>query len=163
MLVECGTRDLTMPRRRCHFPSSDDNHRVVSFPSAKVRKTAWSRDPTHHRDPELFLILAKFQRDDRQGNYRHRMMMNALAFIVLAILIVIGVWLMTRINDQRRTRLHTYVYQTSPDHSSSIDFRSDCSAKCPMLAVRDAIPETAPPAKAEFHTLRERLINIGAR
>jgi Transposase DDE domain group 1 len=32
-----------------------------------------------------------------------------------------------------------------------------------MLSVRDAIPETDPLAKAEFNTLRERLIKIGAR
>jgi hypothetical protein len=67
------------------------------------------------------LSLAKFERDDREGNYRHRMMMNTLAFIVLVILMVIGVGLMTRINDQHHTRLHTYVYQTGPDNSSSVD------------------------------------------
>ena len=32
-----------------------------------------------------------------------------------------------------------------------------------MLAVRDAIPQTDPLAKAEFATIRERLIKIGAR
>ena len=32
-----------------------------------------------------------------------------------------------------------------------------------MLAVRNAIPQTEPLAKAEFATLRERLIKIGAR
>jgi hypothetical protein len=32
-----------------------------------------------------------------------------------------------------------------------------------MLAVRDAIPQTAPLAKAEFTTIRERLFKIGAR
>src|ERR1700747_1729748 len=32
-----------------------------------------------------------------------------------------------------------------------------------MLSVRDAIPQTHPLAKAEFNTLRERLIKIGAR
>ena len=32
-----------------------------------------------------------------------------------------------------------------------------------MLSVREAIPETDPLAKAEFNTLRERLIKIGAR
>jgi hypothetical protein len=32
-----------------------------------------------------------------------------------------------------------------------------------MLAVRDAIPQTEPLAKAEFATIRERLIKIGAR
>jgi hypothetical protein len=70
-VVRGGTLDLTMPRRRRRFPSSDDSHRVVSFPSAKVRKTPWSHGPTHHRDPGLLLSLAKFERDDREGNYRH--------------------------------------------------------------------------------------------
>ena len=32
-----------------------------------------------------------------------------------------------------------------------------------MLAVRDAIPQTDPLAKAEFATIRERLFKIGAR
>jgi hypothetical protein len=32
-----------------------------------------------------------------------------------------------------------------------------------VLAVRDAIPETHPLAKAEFKTLREHLIKVGAR
>jgi Transposase DDE domain group 1 len=32
-----------------------------------------------------------------------------------------------------------------------------------MLAVRDAIPQADPLAKAEFATIRERLIKIGAR
>jgi Transposase DDE domain group 1 len=32
-----------------------------------------------------------------------------------------------------------------------------------MLAVRDSIPQTAPLAKAEFATIRERLSKVGAR
>jgi hypothetical protein len=32
-----------------------------------------------------------------------------------------------------------------------------------MLAVRDALPETKPLAKAEFATIRERLFKIGTR
>jgi hypothetical protein len=78
--------------------SRDDNHRVVSFPSAKVRKAVWSHERIH-RDPGHLLSLAKFERDDRQDDYRHRMIMNALAFIVLVVLIAIGLWLITTIND----------------------------------------------------------------
>jgi hypothetical protein len=112
-LIECGTRDLKTLRRRCHFrtavpPSSDDNHRVVSFPSAKARKTAFWREPSNHEDPSLLLSIAKFERDDREDDYRHRMIMNALALIVVVILIVIGVWLMTNIIDQYHTRFHTF-------------------------------------------------------
>jgi hypothetical protein len=118
MLVECETRDLAMPQRRSHFItamplSSEDNHRVVSFPSCKARKTAWSREPTRHGDPGVLLSLAKFERDDREDEYRHRMIVNTLAFIVLVILTVMGLWLMTNINDQHHTRLDTYAYQMS--------------------------------------------------
>jgi hypothetical protein len=70
----------------------------VSFPSAKVRKAVWSCERIH-RDPGVLLSLAKFERDDRQDDYRHRMIMNALAFIVLVVLIAIGLWLITTIND----------------------------------------------------------------
>lgn len=107
-----------MPRRRCHFitvlpPSNDDNHRVVSFPSARIRKTAFWREPTNDADPGLLLSLAKFERDGREDDYRHRMITNALALIVVVILTAIGVWLMTNIDDQHLTRLHTYDYEVS--------------------------------------------------
>jgi hypothetical protein len=115
---ECGTQDLTMRRRRRHSitalpTSSDDNHRVVSFPSGKGRKTAFWREPTTHSDPGVLLSFAKFERDGRGDDYRHRMIMNALALIVVAILIVSGVWMMTNIDDQHHTRLYPYVYQLS--------------------------------------------------
>jgi hypothetical protein len=59
-------------------PSNDHDHRVVRFPSAKVRKAAW----TQRGDPSLILSLAKFERNDRSDNHRHRLIMNALAFVV---------------------------------------------------------------------------------
>jgi hypothetical protein len=52
-------------------PSSDDNHRVASFPCAKVRKLP-GREATHHGDPSLLLSLAKFERDDREDDHRNR-------------------------------------------------------------------------------------------
>jgi hypothetical protein len=74
--------------------SNDDNHRVVSFPSAKVRKAAW----TQRGDPNLILSLAKFERNDRSDNHRRRLIMNALAFVVLVGLMAIGLWLTATIN-----------------------------------------------------------------
>lgn len=94
-------------------PSSDDNHRVISFPSSKARKSAFWREPTNHEDPSLLLSIAKFERDGRKDDYRHRMMVNGLALIVVVILIVIGVWLMTNIIDQHHNRWHTVSYQLS--------------------------------------------------
>lgn len=115
---ECGTRDLTMPRRQRQSitappTSSDDNHRVVSFPSGKGRNAAFWRGPTTHTDPGLLLSFAKFERDGLEDDYRHRMIMNALALIVAVILIVIGVWMMINIDDQHHSRLYPYGYQLS--------------------------------------------------
>jgi hypothetical protein len=89
--------------------SSDDNHRVVSFRPrrAKVSKTARWREPPHHGDPDILLSLAKFERDDREDDYRHRMIMNGLAFVTLLALIVIGVWLTDNISDQHHTLVRT--------------------------------------------------------
>jgi hypothetical protein len=94
-------------------PSSGDNHRVLSFPSAKARKTAFWHEPTNHEDLSLLLSIAEFERDGRDDNYRHRMIMNALALIVVVILVVVGVWLMTNIIDQDHTRFHIFSYQLS--------------------------------------------------
>jgi hypothetical protein len=115
---DCGTRDLTMPRRQRHSitalpTSSDHNHRLVSFPSGKGRNTAFWREPTTHTDPGLLLSFAQFERDGLEDDYRHRMIMNGLALIVVVILIVIGVWMMTNIDDQHYSRLYPYAYQLS--------------------------------------------------
>ena len=89
-------RQQLMPR------STDDNHRVVSFRPRRARSADTSRwrEPIRQRDPSILLSLAKFERDDRQDNYRQRMILNVLAFIVLLALTVIGVWLAVNINDQ---------------------------------------------------------------
>jgi hypothetical protein len=82
--------------------SSDDNHRVLSFRlhRAKVRKTAKWREPIHDDDPNILLSLGKFERDDREDDFRHRMIVNGLAFVVSLALIVIGVWLADNVSDQ---------------------------------------------------------------
>jgi hypothetical protein len=58
------------------------------------------RDPNRQGDPGILLSLAKFERDDGEDDYRHRMIMNMLAFIVLLTLTMIGFWLAININDQ---------------------------------------------------------------
>jgi hypothetical protein len=49
----------------------------------------------------LVLDLAKFESGDGEDDYRHRMIVNGLAFVVLAALIMIGIWLAANINDHR--------------------------------------------------------------
>jgi hypothetical protein len=83
--------------------SSDDDHRVVRFRPrrAKMKGAAKWREPTPDRGPGFSLVpdLAKFESDDREDDYRHRMIVNGLALVVLVALIVIGIWLAVNIND----------------------------------------------------------------
>ena len=94
---------------RCHLiraapQPSDDDHRVVSFRPrrAEADGKARRREPIHDRDPNISLAedLAKYERDDHDDDYRHRMIMNGVAVVVIVALIAIGIWLAANINDQ---------------------------------------------------------------
>jgi hypothetical protein len=105
-----------MTSRHRHFTSAipqsdDDNHRILSFRPRhdKMNGTARRREPAHDHDPSISFILnlAKFEVDNREDDYRHRMIVNGLAFAVLLALILIGVWLAANISDQHHT-LHAF-------------------------------------------------------
>jgi hypothetical protein len=46
----------------------------------------------------LILSLAKYERDAQEDDYRERMILNGLAFVVTAALIAIGFWLASNID-----------------------------------------------------------------
>jgi hypothetical protein len=97
-----------MTSRHRHFTSApqsgDDDHRILSFRPrrAKITRTTRRHEPSHDRDSSIALILnlAKFEVDNRAEDYRHRMIVNGLAFAALLALILIGVWLAANIHDQ---------------------------------------------------------------
>jgi hypothetical protein len=84
--------------------SSDDCDRVVLFrpQRAKVDGSAKWRLLKRDRDPDALLIekLARYELDDREDDYRQRMLLNGLGLVVTATLIAFGVWLMVNIHDQ---------------------------------------------------------------
>lgn len=85
--------------------SNNHDSRVVSFRArhAKVKGAARSCEPAYDGDPGILLSLAKFEHDDPKDDYRHRMTVNGVAFVVLLALIAIGVWLADNVSDQHRT------------------------------------------------------------
>jgi hypothetical protein len=92
-------------RRHLNFVApqpSDDDHRVVRFRPrrAKVDRTIKRRERSLDRDPNIssVLSLAKYDCHGQEDDYRHRMIMNGLAFIVTVALIAIGVWLAANIH-----------------------------------------------------------------
>lgn len=48
--------------------------------------------------------LTKYERADPGDDYRHRMTMNVLGFLVTVLLIVVGVWLADKIAELRRNQ-----------------------------------------------------------
>ena len=46
--------------------------------------------------------LSKYSRGPDEDNYRHRMMMNLLAFLVLALVVSCGIWLTNTMAQLRR-------------------------------------------------------------
>jgi hypothetical protein len=48
--------------------------------------------------------LAKFERTEREDDYRHRMKMNVLGLAVTVLLIVIGVWLANKMAELQKNQ-----------------------------------------------------------
>jgi hypothetical protein len=109
-----------MSGHRHAFPaalrSSDGHDRVVLFrpQRAKIDGSAKWRLLKRHCDPDALLIerFAKYEHDDGEHNYRKRMLLNGLGFVVTVTLIAVGVWLMTSIHDQPS---HAFETPHSPD------------------------------------------------
>jgi hypothetical protein len=88
-LVQCGActvrqASLMLSPRK----PSKGGHSVVSF-------RPWSRGFISQRSSNVtvLLSLAKYERDGQEDDYRQRMLVNMLAFVVTIALIVTGVWL----------------------------------------------------------------------
>jgi hypothetical protein len=48
--------------------------------------------------------LAKYERTKGEDDYRHRMTMNALALLITAVLVTVGIWLAISIADMRKNQ-----------------------------------------------------------
>jgi hypothetical protein len=91
--------DLTLNPRQ----SSNEGHSVVPF-RRRRRTTNGSARPREINlkqgaNVTVLLSLAKYESDDEEDHYRHRMLANVLAFIVTVALIAIGVWLASNLHD----------------------------------------------------------------
>ncbi len=77
----------------------DDEHRVLKF----VPRNSATLQSTAPRLPAEDLSRYERPRDDAD-DFRHRMIANAAAFALTAILIGIGIWLAISIAELRRTQ-----------------------------------------------------------
>jgi len=79
--------------------SPNDESRVVPF-----RRPGAPRWPSAAPPRGPVPDLAKFERADTGDDYRHRMTMNVLGFLVTVVLIVAGVWLVDKIAEIRKNQ-----------------------------------------------------------
>lgn len=80
-------------------PSSDDsNGRILRF---RHRRSDALREPAK---PGPVEGLGKYERPDGADDYKHRMLINAAAFVFVAALIGAGVWLANSIATMRKTQ-----------------------------------------------------------
>lgn len=79
---------------RDHSPS-DGNSRVVMFPRGR-KIVRWRPASSPVSD------LAKFERGDEHDDYRHRMIVNASAFLFVLVLIGAGLWIAETMAEIRK-------------------------------------------------------------
>jgi hypothetical protein len=83
-------------------PRQEEKGRVVIF---RPRVPHARNDNTRQFDPHTSPVddLSKYERVD-DDNYRHRMVNNALAFVVLVFIVYCGVWLANTMADLRKNQ-----------------------------------------------------------
>ena len=80
-----------------------DTERVVRFRPRGASPSGWRWPvPRSNSGDTPVPDLGKYERNQGEDDYRHRMTMNGLALVVTAVLIAIGVWLATTIADLRK-------------------------------------------------------------
>lgn len=78
--------------------SSDNEPRVVSFRRSRTGARAPVSGPPPVND------LAKYERGADIDDYRHRMIVNALAFVFVILLIAAGLWLADSMARMRKNQ-----------------------------------------------------------
>ena len=76
--------------------SSDNDARVVAFPRGRTAARWRAKIPSPVDD------LAKYERGEAVDDYRHRMTVNAAAFVVVLLLIGAGLWLAETMAELRK-------------------------------------------------------------
>jgi hypothetical protein len=88
------------------FQSHDPDHqggRVLRFrPRGAPPSSGWRWSPAHGEQDSPVDDLAKYERTETSDDYRHRMTMNLLTLLIATLLIAGGVWLTTKLVENRK-------------------------------------------------------------
>jgi hypothetical protein len=79
-----------------HSPSSEDKGRILQFRRRVSMPAVPPRNPVDD--------LARYERSQEQDDYRHRMMMNGAALLVVLVLTVVGIWIADTLAEMRKNQ-----------------------------------------------------------
>jgi hypothetical protein len=84
---------------------SKESGRVIRFRPRGASPSGWRWPQQRSRGGETPVDdLARYERTKGEDDYRHRMAMNALALLVTAVLVTVGIWLAVSIADMRKNQ-----------------------------------------------------------
>jgi len=79
-------------------PAADTKGRIIPFrPRGRLAKPA-----SAHQGPVD--DLATYERPAEQDDYRHRMLMNGAALLVVLVLAVVGIWIANSLAEMRKNQ-----------------------------------------------------------
>jgi hypothetical protein len=79
----------------------DQRGRVLRFRPRGAPPRGWGWPPSHGEQDSPVDDLAKYERAETSDDYRHRMTMNLLTLLIALMLIAGGVWLTTKLVENR--------------------------------------------------------------
>jgi hypothetical protein len=90
---------------------NEERGRVLPFRPRASR--SWN-DKLRLREPRSPVNdLSRYSRSPEQDDYRHRMLINLLAFLVLSLLVCCGVWLTDNLSQSAKPRDCVLIGQTN--------------------------------------------------
>jgi hypothetical protein len=86
-----------------HLPPANEERRVIPFRPRQRAPEDW-RWPLRTPGESPVEDLAKYESEETEDDYRHRMKMNVLGLLITIVLMVAGGWLVTTLADMRRNQ-----------------------------------------------------------
>jgi hypothetical protein len=80
----------------------DDEGRVIQFRPRGVPRWRWPAPRRFGAAEPPGADLVKYEREEGEDDYRHRMKMNVLALLVTILLVISGIWIADTIAEMRK-------------------------------------------------------------
>ena len=104
--LQCVSRrvDLDVIQDRPKVDEAQGSAQILQFQLRRRVPAAVPRPVVAAEDTEPLDDLAQYEQEDLHVNYRHRMLMNVMAVMVVTALVGAGVWIADTIEDMQKAQ-----------------------------------------------------------